>query len=234
MIRKVVQEVGPEHIVHIVTDNGSNFKKACRRLNDEYNHIVWTPCLAHTINLMLKDIGERPEHAGTIAVCKRISTWLHNYGQLNAMMRQAIGGELVKWNATRFGTNYMFMESFYRKRDRFMQWMGSSEFLNSRYGKSREGHFAHARLSSIQWWEELKYIIDSVAPIYRFLRFADQDRRPNLCDVVYTFQECKREMEAFFGTNVATWNEYKVIMDKRIADVYYGTYVGPGAIITYV
>jgi hypothetical protein len=30
------------------------------------------------------------------------------------MMRKAIGGELVKWNATRFGTNYMFLDSMYR------------------------------------------------------------------------------------------------------------------------
>jgi hypothetical protein len=32
------------------------------------------------------------------------------------MMRKAIGGELVKWNATRFGTNYMFLDSMYRRR----------------------------------------------------------------------------------------------------------------------
>jgi hypothetical protein len=49
---------------------------------------------------MLKDIGERAEHAGVITTCKRISAWLHNHGQLNAMMRKTIGGELVKWNAT--------------------------------------------------------------------------------------------------------------------------------------
>ena len=33
-------------------------------------HIVWTPCLAHTVNLMLKDIARRPEHSGTIKQCK--------------------------------------------------------------------------------------------------------------------------------------------------------------------
>jgi hypothetical protein len=50
-IRKVVDDIGPEHIVHIVTDNGANY-------------IVWTPCLVRTVNLMLKDIGQRPEHQG--------------------------------------------------------------------------------------------------------------------------------------------------------------------------
>jgi hypothetical protein len=69
-IRKVVDEIGPEHIVHIVTDNVSNYKKACRQLREVYEHIVWTPCLAHTVNLMLKDIGQRPEHQGMITNCK--------------------------------------------------------------------------------------------------------------------------------------------------------------------
>jgi hypothetical protein len=56
-IRKVVKEIGAEHIVHIVTNNGSNYKKACKALGWEFAHI-WTPCLAHTVNLMLKDISE--------------------------------------------------------------------------------------------------------------------------------------------------------------------------------
>ena len=117
----MVEEIGPENVVHVVTDNGSNYKKACKELLSEvYEHIAWTPCLAHTVNLMLKDIARRPEHGVMIKQCKRISNWLHNHGQLNTMMRDAIGGELVKWNATRFGTNYMFLESIYRKRDRFM------------------------------------------------------------------------------------------------------------------
>jgi hypothetical protein len=233
-IRKVVEEIGAEHIVHVVTDNGANYKKACNSLKEEYGHIVWTPCLAHTINLMLKDIGNRPDHAGMLQVCKRISTWLHNHSQLNHMMKKAIGGELVKWNGTRFGTNYMFLESFHRKREQFMQWMASPEFLQSKWALTEEGRYAHVRLSNIQWWEGLEYIINTVQPIYKFLRFADQDKRPNMCDVVYEYQNCKQELESFFGRNAQTWNEYRQIMDARIHDVYIGTYVGAGMIMTYV
>jgi len=54
----VLNDIGPEDVIQIVTDNGSNFKKACKLLAEEYPHIVWQPCLAHTINLILKDIGK--------------------------------------------------------------------------------------------------------------------------------------------------------------------------------
>ncbi|XP_047063500.1 uncharacterized protein LOC124671117 [Lolium rigidum] len=58
--RVVVEEIGHENVVQIVTDNGSNYKKACRTLVEEpeYSHIVWQPCAAHTVNLMMMDIAK--------------------------------------------------------------------------------------------------------------------------------------------------------------------------------
>ena len=34
----------------------------------------------------------------------------------------------------------------------------------------------------MEWWDALKYIIDMVQPIYKFLNFADQDKKPNICE----------------------------------------------------
>jgi hypothetical protein len=108
----VVPEVGENNIIHIVIDNGSNYKKACRYLTNEYRHIAWQPCLAHTINLMLKTIGDLLDHESVINSGKLIARWLYNHGKLHAMMKNAIGENLVRWNTTRFGTNYLFLESF--------------------------------------------------------------------------------------------------------------------------
>lgn len=44
------------------------------------------------------------------------------------MMRKQIGGELVRWNATRFGTVFIFLQSFWDRKDKFMQWMTSKEW----------------------------------------------------------------------------------------------------------
>jgi hypothetical protein len=53
---------------------------------------------SHTINLMLKSIGEFPDHKAMIEAARRICHWLYNYNKLHSMMRSAIGGELVRWN----------------------------------------------------------------------------------------------------------------------------------------
>ena len=54
----MVNDVGPQNIVQIVTYNGSNYKKICQVLRREYPAIAWQPCVAHTINLMLKSVVE--------------------------------------------------------------------------------------------------------------------------------------------------------------------------------
>jgi hypothetical protein len=100
---------------------------------------------------MLKAIGEFLEHKVVIQAGRRICRWLYNHNRLHAMMRAAIGGELVKWNATRFGTSYMFLESMHRQRDKFMTWMASPSFLESRFANTDEQRFSQSFLSSLTW-----------------------------------------------------------------------------------
>jgi hypothetical protein len=69
----VVAEVGENNIIHIVTDNDSNYKKARRYLTNEYHHIAWQLCLAHTINLILKTIDNLPDHESVINSAKLIA-----------------------------------------------------------------------------------------------------------------------------------------------------------------
>jgi hypothetical protein len=123
----MVANVGENNVVQIITDNSSNYKKTCRYLINEYMHIAWQPCLAHTINVMLKTVGEFPDHESVIDSAKLIVRWLYNHEKLHTMMKNVIGGNLVRWNATHFGMKYLFIESFLRKKDRFMQWMATPQ-----------------------------------------------------------------------------------------------------------
>jgi Protein of unknown function (DUF 659) len=231
-IKSVVAEVGAQNIVHIVSDNGSNYKKACRYLTSEYPHIAWQPCLVHTINLMLKEIGDFKDHEAVIDSAKYVSRWLYNHGKLHTMMKNAIGGNLVRWNATRFGTNYLFLESFLRRRDRFMQWMASSELLESGYLNSDPGKYAHACLSSLAWWDNLKRVVDSVQPLYAFLRFADQEKIPNFSEVLLRYHLLRQEYDALFHDDRSKFNEFMEIVDRRMHDVSNETYMNAGK--TYI
>jgi hypothetical protein len=79
----------------------------------------------------------------------------------------------------------MFLESMHRRRDKFMTWMTSHTFLESRFANMDEWKFAHSCLSSLTWWDTMEFILNGVESLYAFLRFTDQDKVPNLSEVLY-------------------------------------------------
>jgi hypothetical protein len=44
------------HVVEIVTNNETNYKMTCHMTVKKHLSIVWHPCIAHTINMMLDEI----------------------------------------------------------------------------------------------------------------------------------------------------------------------------------
>lgn len=54
----MVEEVGEENVVQVVTDNASNYVKAGKLLMAKRPHLYWTPWAAHCLDLILEDIGK--------------------------------------------------------------------------------------------------------------------------------------------------------------------------------
>jgi hypothetical protein len=191
----VIIELNEEHVVQIVTDNGLNYKKTCKLVSEKYQ-IVWQPCLAHTINLILKSIRAFPDHKAMIEGAHMIYHLLYNHNRLHAMMRQAMGGELVRCNAIRFGTNYMFLEGMFHRKDKFMVWMSSPGFLESKFSSTHAGRYAQSYLPSLMWWDTMQYVLKGVEPLYAFLHFAEQDKMTNMSKVLLLFNMCISEHES--------------------------------------
>ena len=65
LMKKVVEEVGAEKVVQIVTDNAAPMKAAGERLMEEFPHLYWTACAAHCI-LILENFGKLDHIANVI------------------------------------------------------------------------------------------------------------------------------------------------------------------------
>ncbi|KAE8806043.1 hypothetical protein D1007_17841 [Hordeum vulgare] len=176
-IEKVVEEIGHEHIVQIVTDNGSNYKKACKTLIEEpkYSHIVWQPCAAHTVNLMLKDIAKSREVDVIVKSAKTICRFMHKHNNLHDNMKKNIGGELIRPNATCFGTVFMFLDSYHLKKDKFREWMVSKDWKECHWRYEPGYVFAEECLPSNVWWNALEWVLGSLRPLYMAMRERERE-----------------------------------------------------------
>jgi len=53
LVDKAIEEIGPDDVVQVVTDNASNNMGAKKLLHEKRPNIFWTSCATHTINLIL-------------------------------------------------------------------------------------------------------------------------------------------------------------------------------------
>lgn len=52
----VVEEVGEDNFVQVITNNASNYKAVVDLLMQKRKHLYWTPCFTHCIDLVLEDL----------------------------------------------------------------------------------------------------------------------------------------------------------------------------------
>jgi hypothetical protein len=122
----------------------------------------------------------------------------------------------------------MFLESIFRHKDKFMTWMSSLGFLDSRLSSTQEGRYAHSYLSSLMWWDMMQYVLKGVEPLYTFLRFADQDKILNMCEVLLWFTMCIGEYESFLHDYPIDLEHYMRVIKLTMGDVSNSTFVNTG------
>ncbi|GAA0183833.1 hypothetical protein LIER_31180 [Lithospermum erythrorhizon] len=64
LMKEVINEVGHQNVVQIITDNAANCKAAGEIIESLFPHIYGTPCVVHTLNLALKNICEAKNMEG--------------------------------------------------------------------------------------------------------------------------------------------------------------------------
>jgi hypothetical protein len=109
----VIEEIGVNKVVSLVTDNASNMKNAWKLLRERYPRLIVNGCAAHTIYLLVKDTCKLEPYAEVLqqarlitsfvkdrnALCKRferLQTSLHEDGDIEHKRSLVFVGE-TRW-----------------------------------------------------------------------------------------------------------------------------------------
>jgi hypothetical protein len=70
--------------------------------------------------------------------------------------------------------------------------------------------------------------VEGVEHLYAFLRFTDQDKIPNMSDVLLWFNMCICEYESLLREYPSDLEQYMRVIKPRIGDVSNSTFVNAG------
>jgi hypothetical protein len=112
LLDEFIREVGPQHVVQVITDNTANYVAAGRMLMQRYPTLFWTPCAAHCIDLILEDMGKIPYIRDIVELTKSITKFIYNHASVLSLMRRFTNNrELVHLAITCFATSFISLRS---------------------------------------------------------------------------------------------------------------------------
>ena len=93
LVDKAIEDLGPENVVQVVTDNASNNMGAKKLLLEKRPQIFWTSCAAHTINLMPQGIGNMPRFKKVIDQARAFTIFVYGHTITLDCLRYFTGGK---------------------------------------------------------------------------------------------------------------------------------------------
>nr|CAN74492.1 hypothetical protein VITISV_022214 [Vitis vinifera] len=176
---RVIEWVGPLNVVHIVTDNATNYVAAERLISQKHKHINWSPCAVHCLNLIFKDIGKMDHVAELVRHTSKVTIIVYNHVALLSWLGKRDGWiEILRPGATRFATTIIALNSLHDHKHDLQALVTSKFFLNSRYSKNNKSKVAGFIILDNIFWNDCLIVVNLMSPLMRLLHIVDCDERP--------------------------------------------------------
>jgi len=105
-----IEQVGPTNVVHVIIDNALVYKAAGLIVESRYNHIFFTPCIVHNLNMILEEIEGKTVWINEVTgQAREIIKFINNHPQSQAIYREYSKLELVKFVETRYASNFIML-----------------------------------------------------------------------------------------------------------------------------
>ncbi|XVF28610.1 hypothetical protein REPUB_Repub15cG0044900 [Reevesia pubescens] len=108
LLDEVIEEIGEQYIVQIVTDNEVAIKATGKQLMTKRKHLYWTSCAAHCLDLCLEDIGKKQSIEKVLEEAKKVTCFIYNHIWTVDLLKKYTNGKQILHPAlTRFATHFI-------------------------------------------------------------------------------------------------------------------------------
>ncbi|CAJ2670809.1 unnamed protein product [Trifolium pratense] len=217
MIDDVVEEVGEENVVQVVTDNAANYKAAGELLMQKRSNLYWTPCAAHCIDLMLEDFEKKiPLHKETIPKGKKITTYIYGRTSLICMLHRFTKNvDLIRPSLTRFATSYLTLGCLNDHRDELISMFKSNEWKTSKLAKSKDGIIVQKIVLNKMFWKNVLTCLRGAFPLIKVLRMVDSEEKAAMGYLYEEMDLAKENIKSSFNGVARSYTPLWNIIDQR-------------------
>ena len=108
---KIIEDVGVDSCVQIITDNAPVCKAVSMIVEAKYPQIFWTPCIVHSLNLALKSIASDVLWIGSIIEdARHIHNFVQNHTNSLTIYKEYTIISLLKIVDTQFASSFIMLK----------------------------------------------------------------------------------------------------------------------------
>ncbi|XP_025980022.1 uncharacterized protein [Glycine max] len=190
LLDAIVEEVGEENVVQVVTDNGSNYVLA---------DIGKLPLIKNTIRRAINLVGFIYAHSSTLSL-------LRDFTNKRELVRHAI---------TRFATSYLTLERLHKEKANIRKMFTSDEWTLNKLSKEPKGKEAAKVVLMPSFWNSVVYTLKVMAPLVKVLRLVDSEKKPAMGYIYEAMDKAKETIIKSFNNNESKYKDAFAIIDKR-------------------
>ncbi|XP_065869523.1 uncharacterized protein [Euphorbia lathyris] len=180
LLKQVVEDVGVEHVLQVITRMEEHYIEAGRRLTDTFPTLYWGPCAAHCIDLILEDFSKLEWINTVIQQARSMTRFIYNHSAvLNMMRRYTFGNDIVETGLTRFSTNFATLKRIVDLKQALQTMVTTQEWMDCPYSQKPGGlEMLDLLLSNQSFWSSCVLITRLTNPLLRLLRIVISNKKP--------------------------------------------------------
>ncbi|XP_047252265.1 uncharacterized protein LOC124887125 [Capsicum annuum] len=195
----IIEKIGPENVVQVVTDNATENVKA-----------------AHCVNLIFGDIFKQRPFQGVFTKAVKVHSYIVRRPlMLNMMKRFTHQRNLVKPEKARFATSFLTLQRMFKQKSNLRTMFISEEWNKSKFAKVLGKEVARIMLS-FHFWNNVAHALKVCGPLVTDLRLADGEAKPSMG--YEAMSKAKGANSKLFFTEEHKYAKVFEIIDKRWSD----------------
>ncbi|XP_043708696.1 uncharacterized protein LOC122657953 isoform X2 [Telopea speciosissima] len=223
LLDKVVEEIGEENVVQVITENTASYKAAGKMLEEKRRNLFWTPCAAYCIDRMLEDFVKIKWVGECMDKGKKITKFIYNRAWLLNLMKKEFteGRDLLRPAVTRFATSFATLQSLLDNRIYLKRMFQSIKWLSSRFAKLDEGMEVEKIVLNSTFWKKMQFVRKSVEPIVQVLQKVDGDEGLSMPSIYNDMYRSKLAVKAIHGDDVRKYGPFWTVIDNHWNSLFY-------------
>ncbi|CAH9088754.1 unnamed protein product [Cuscuta europaea] len=222
-LRKVIEEVGVDNLVQIVSYSTSSFiDDVVKRVNEKCKTVFWTVSASHCIELMLRKLETMNDVKEILGKAKSITQFVYSHDNVLKLLRDFCPSvdELMKPSKIRSIVPFLTLENMVMEKGNLQRIFLSSLWKTLECARTGDGQRVVDLVGDKTFWEGALMVLKATIPLVNVLKLINSSNKPQIGSIYDTIDQVKETIKSEFKNKksqyVKFWEAIDEIWNKHL------------------